>query len=53
MSVNLSDELPALPPTLGERYALTRRIGSGGMETVFLARGEKHDRNVGRIGSLG
>ncbi len=32
--------------TLGERYVLTRRIGSGGMATVFLARDRKHDRDV-------
>jgi serine/threonine-protein kinase len=38
--------MPALPTSLGERYVLTRRIGSGGMATVFLARDQKHDRDV-------
>ncbi|HSE27888.1 MAG TPA: protein kinase [Gemmatimonadales bacterium] len=38
--------MPTIPATLGGRYVLTRRIGSGGMATVFLARDEKHDRDV-------
>jgi serine/threonine-protein kinase len=44
--VNPPDGLPALPATLGDRYVLTRRIGSGGMATVFLACDAKHDRDV-------
>jgi eukaryotic-like serine/threonine-protein kinase len=31
---------------LGETYTIDREIGRGGMATVFLARDEKHHRNV-------
>src|SRR5262245_5018533 len=35
-----------LQHTLADRYALDREIGRGGMATVYLARDEKHHRNV-------
>jgi hypothetical protein len=31
---------------LNDRYAVRREIGSGGMATVFLARDDKHERDV-------
>jgi len=31
---------------LNDRYAVRREIGTGGMATVFLARDEKHERDV-------
>lgn len=31
---------------LGDRYAVVREIGSGGMATVFLARDTKHGRDI-------
>ena len=36
----------SLPNDLGERYAPLRRLGRGGMATVYLARDAKHDRLV-------
>ncbi|MDO8501462.1 MAG: protein kinase [Gemmatimonadaceae bacterium] len=39
------DALP-LPSILAERYEIVRRIGRGGMATVYLARDRKHDRDV-------
>jgi len=35
-----------LRPSLGDRYAIDRELGHGGMATVFLARDLKHDRDV-------
>ena len=35
-----------LRPSLGDRYAIDRELGRGGMATVFLARDLKHDRDV-------
>lgn len=32
--------------TLGDRYAVEREVGRGGMATVYLARDLKHDRRV-------
>ena len=40
-----ADEAVPLPPTLAERYHLTR-LGRGGMAVVYLARDEKHARDV-------
>jgi TolB-like protein/tRNA A-37 threonylcarbamoyl transferase component Bud32 len=37
---------PPVVPGIGERYALEREIGRGGMATVYLARDTKHDRPV-------
>ena len=39
-------ELPRLEAALGDRYRVTRRLGSGGMATVYLAEDVKHNRNV-------
>ena len=39
-------ELPRLETALGDRYRVTRRLGSGGMATVYLAEDVKHNRNV-------
>ena len=39
-------ELPRLETALGDRYRVTRRLGSGGMATVYLAQDVKHNRNV-------
>jgi serine/threonine protein kinase/tetratricopeptide (TPR) repeat protein len=35
-----------MSPKLGDRYSLTRELGRGGMATVWLARDQKHDRDV-------
>ena len=42
----MSDPQSLLASVLGDRYAIEKEIGSGGMATVFLARDLKHDRNV-------
>jgi eukaryotic-like serine/threonine-protein kinase len=42
----MDDNAPGLPSILAERYEIVRRIGSGGMATVYLARDQKHDRDV-------
>jgi len=39
-------ELPRLQVALGDRYHVKRRLGSGGMATVYLAEDVKHNRNV-------
>jgi serine/threonine protein kinase/predicted esterase len=47
VSLGAQDPVPApLRAALAGRYALERKIGAGGMATVYLARDEKHDRNV-------
>jgi non-specific serine/threonine protein kinase len=38
--------LQALQDALGDRYAIERRLGSGGMAEVFAARDLRHDRMV-------
>jgi serine/threonine protein kinase len=35
-----------LATALKDRYAIERKIGAGGMATVYLARDLKHNRNV-------
>jgi formylglycine-generating enzyme required for sulfatase activity/tRNA A-37 threonylcarbamoyl transferase component Bud32/predicted esterase len=43
------DALPvpaALRDALADRYDVERRLGAGGMATVYLARDRKHDRHV-------
>ena len=35
-----------LTRSLGDRYAIERQVGEGGMATVFLARDIRHDRRV-------
>jgi serine/threonine-protein kinase len=42
----MSDTIQRLIVALGERYALEREIGAGGMATVYLARDLRHGRNV-------
>ena len=39
------DETP-YPASLADRYRMIRELGRGGMATVFLARDEKHGRDV-------
>jgi TolB-like protein len=41
-----SDTFRRLRAALGDRYALERELGRGGMATVFLAKDVKHDRDV-------
>ncbi|MGH7561208.1 MAG: protein kinase domain-containing protein [Gemmatimonadales bacterium] len=40
------ETLERLTAGLGDRYAVERELGRGGMATVFLARDLKHDRDV-------
>jgi eukaryotic-like serine/threonine-protein kinase len=42
----LTDLLETLRSALAGRYDVRRELGRGGMSTVFLARDEKHDRDV-------
>jgi serine/threonine-protein kinase len=42
----LTNPLDRLRTALGERYAVERQIGEGGMATVYLARDLKHERQV-------
>ena len=42
----MSDVDVRLSSVLAERYRIERKIGSGGMATVYLARDLKHDRDV-------
>ncbi len=39
-------ETERLATALGDRYAIERELGAGGMATVYLARDVKHDRQV-------
>ena len=39
-------EIPRLHAALGDRYHVKRRLGSGGMATVYLAEDVKHNRDV-------
>ena len=40
------DSLSKLRSSLAERYDIEREIGAGGMATVYLAKDQRHDRNV-------
>src|SRR4026208_305479 len=40
------DTLAQLKQALSDRYAIERESGAGGMATVYLARDQRHDRNV-------
>ena len=42
----MTDTLQRLTTALGERYALEREIGAGGMATVYLAKDLRHGRPV-------
>ena len=42
----VSDEYVAARSVLGDRYALVRELGRGGMATVYLAEETKHSRQV-------
>ncbi|HKI95450.1 MAG TPA: serine/threonine-protein kinase, partial [Gemmatimonadales bacterium] len=42
----MPDLLTRLRAALGDRYAIEREVGTGGMATVFLARDLKHERRV-------
>jgi len=42
----LTDPLPRLSAALADRYRIERELGEGGMATVYLAEGLKHDRKV-------
>ena len=42
----MTDTLQRLMAALGERYALEREIGAGGMATVYLAKDLRHGRHV-------
>ena len=42
----MADTFRRLLAALGERYALEREIGAGGMATVYLAKDLRHGRNV-------
>src|SRR5687767_4357957 len=40
------DAISKLRTSLAARYEIEREIGAGGMATVYLARDQRHDRNV-------
>ncbi|TFH66839.1 MAG: serine/threonine protein kinase, partial [Gemmatimonadales bacterium] len=40
----MPDDLNRLKSALADRYPIERKLGSGGMATVYLARDVKHDR---------
>src|ERR1051326_5928710 len=40
------DDRSTLTAALSDRYAIDREIGRGGMATVYLARDQRHDRDV-------
>jgi len=42
----MADLMERLQAALGDRYAIEREVGAGGMATVYLARDVKHDRLV-------
>jgi serine/threonine-protein kinase len=42
----MSDPIVRLNAALEGRYLIERQLGEGGMATVYLARDEKHNRNV-------
>ena len=42
----MSDTLPRLTAALADRYTVKRKLGEGGMATVYLAQDLKHARSV-------
>ncbi len=42
----VEDSLDRLPTTIADRYTIQRKIGSGGMASVYSAEDRKHDRQV-------
>src|SRR5688500_17227357 len=46
MSESQDPLLTTLRTALADRYRIEREIGRGGMATVYLARDQRHDRDV-------
>jgi hypothetical protein len=44
--VSVDETLERLKAALADRYTLEKELGRGGMATVYLTRGPKHDRPV-------
>jgi serine/threonine-protein kinase len=42
----MTDAIDRLKSALADRYTIERELGTGGMATVYLAHGLKHDRKV-------
>ena len=48
----MSELTARLASALADRYKIERRLGEGGMATVYLAEDLKHKRKVGRARRL-
>jgi hypothetical protein len=49
----MTDPVATLREGLRDRYAFERELGRGGMATVWLARGLRHDRPVASVPAAG